>query len=408
MTPKLALVIAAALLATPATAQIKIAYIDPLTGPFADVGGAGLKHFQAMAEKINAGGGVLGGQKLEIVPFDSKSSPQEALIDFQSALDQGIRIVTQGNGSNVAAALIDAANKTYQRTPDKAVLFLNYAAVDPDLTNAARCSFWHFRFDANTEQKLEAITTHLAKQKDLKKVYVIGQDYAHGHQISRISKELLKKKRPDIAIVGDDLHPTGKVKDFTPYVTKIKASGAGAVITGNWGNDLSLLVKAAKDVGLTATFYTYYAGSIGTPTAMGAAGAGHVAQVSEWHPNLEGNKAEAFVNEYNKKNSHEFWYLRVKNEMEMLANAIDRAKSADPIKVALALEGMHYQADAGEVWMRKEDHQLIQPMVLSIFEKAGQPGVKYQTEKTGYGFKTLTVVSARDLEVTTTCQMTRP
>ena len=405
---KVASTVAALLCAAPALGQIKVAYIDPLTGPFADVGNAGLRHFQAMADKINASGGVLGGQKLQIVPFDTKSSPQEALIAFQAALDQGIRIVTQGNGSNVAAALIDAANKTYQRSPEKMVIFLNYAAVDPDLTNAARCSFWHFRFDANTEQKLEAITTYLARQQDLKKVYLIGQDYAHGQQIARISQELLKKKRPDVAIVGNDLHPTGKVKDFTPYVTKIKSSGADAVITGNWGNDLSLLVKAARDVGLTATFYTYYAGSIGTPTAMGAAGAGRVAQVSEWHPNLEGNKAEAFVNEYNRNNNHEFWYLRVKTEMEMLVKAIEQARSADPTKIALALEGMRYAGDAGEVFMRKQDHQLIQPMYLSIFEKAGQPGVKYASEKTGFGFRTLAAIPAKELEVATTCQMQRP
>ncbi len=404
---RIASAVAALLCAVPASAQIKIAYIDPLTGPFADVGNAGLKHFQAMAEKINASGGVLGGQKLQIVPFDSKSSAQEALIAFQAAVDQGIRILTQGNGSNVAAALIDAANKTAQRTPDKTIVFLNYAAVDPDLTHA-KCSFWHFRFDANTDQKLEAITSYLAGRKDVKKVFLIGQDYAHGHQIARISQELLKRKRPDISIVGNDLHPVGKVKDFAPYVAKIRSSGADAVITGNWGNDLSLLVKAARDAGLAATFYTYYAGSIGTPTAMGAAGAGRVAQVSEWHPNLEGNKAAAFVEEYNRKNGHEFWYLRVKTEMEMLTKAIDQARSADPKSIALALEGMHYQGDAGEVWMRKQDHQLIQPMYLSMFEKAGGPGVKYQSEKTGYGFKTLATIPAQALEVPTTCQMQRP
>ena len=77
--------------------------------------------------------------------------------------------------------------------------------------------------------------------------------------MTRAAKEYLKRKRPDIEIVGDDLHPIAQVKDFSPYVAKIKASGADTVITGNWGSDLSLLIKAAKDAGLTANFYTYYA-----------------------------------------------------------------------------------------------------------------------------------------------------
>jgi branched-chain amino acid transport system substrate-binding protein len=395
--------------ATPVAAQIKIAYIDPLSGPFANVGEIGLAHFQLITEKINAAGGVLGGQRLEIVPFDNKASPQESFVAFQSAVDQGIRIITQGNGSGVAAALIDAVNKHNARNPDKLVVYLNYSAVDPDLTNAAKCSFWHFRFDANTEQKLDAMTDYLAKQKEVKKVFIIGQDYAHGQQIARIGEAMLKKKRPDITIVGNDLHPMGKVKDFAPYVAKIKSSGADAVITGNWGNDLSLLVKAARDAGLKIPFYTFYGGGLGTPRAVGEAGGGRVIQVTEWQMNLEPNKAEAYANEYNKKNtSNEFYLLRINNEMLMLAKAIDTAKALDPKKIALALEGMRFQGDAGEVWMRKEDHQLIQPLYISIFERVGTPGVKYAVEKTGYGFKTLETVPAQATEVPTTCQMQRP
>jgi branched-chain amino acid transport system substrate-binding protein len=396
------------LASTPASAQIKIAYIDALSGPFANVGEVNLSHFQFIAETINAAGGVLGGQKFQIVPFDNKASPQESFIAFQAAVDQGIRIITQGTGSGVAAALIDAVNKHNARNPDKSVLYLNYAAVDPDLTNA-KCSFWHFRFDANTEQKLDALTNYLAKQKDVKKVFIIGQDYAHGQQIAKIGEAMVKKKRPDITVVGNDLHPMGKVKDFAPYVAKIKSSGAEAVITGNWGNDLSLLVKAARDAGLKIPFYTFYGGGLGTPKAIGEAGAGLVIQVTEWHANLEPNTAEAYAGAFNSKNANnEFYLLRVNTEMLMLAKAIDQAKALDPKQIALALEGMHFQGGAGEVWMRKEDHQLIQPLYISIFEKVGAPGVKHDVEKTGYGFKTLESVPAKATEVATTCQMQRP
>ena len=94
--------------------------------------------------------------------------------------------------------------------------------------------------------KMEALTTYIKDRPDVKKVYLINQNYSLGQQVSRAAKEMLARKRPDVKIVGDDLHPIGQVKDFSPYIAKIKQSGADTVITGNWGPDLALLIKAAK------------------------------------------------------------------------------------------------------------------------------------------------------------------
>ncbi|MBI3526174.1 MAG: branched-chain amino acid ABC transporter substrate-binding protein [Betaproteobacteria bacterium] len=389
-----------------ALAQVKIAYIDPLSGPFANVGDAGLKQFKEIVEQVNQTGGAAG-QKLEMVPFDNKGSPQESLINFKSVTDQGIRYITQGNGSGVAHALVDAVSKWNARNPDKTVLFLNYAAVDPTLTNE-KCSFWHFRFDANSDMKMEAITNFMENDKKVKKVFILGQDYAHGHAVAKAAKAMLAAKRPDVKIVGEDLHPIGRVKDFSPYVAKIKAADADTIITGNWGNDLSLLVKAAKDAGLKAKFYTYYAGGLGTPTAMGAAGEGQVLQLTEWHMNVQPNKTEAFALAFNKKYPDlDFYYLRVNTMVTMLAKAMNDAKSTDPTRVARQLEDMHYQADTGDVWMRKSDHQLIQPLYISIFAKQDGKAVKHDIEHTGYGFKTLASISARDTQLPTSCVMER-
>ena len=239
---------------------IRIAYVDPLSGPFANVGDAGLKHFRYKAELFNKEGGILG-KRVEIVPFDNKGSPQESLVILRQIADQGIQFVTQGNGSHVAGALVSALERHNRRNPNK-ILYFNYAAVDPVLTED-QCSFWHFRFDAHSEMKLEVFTSYMAESPDVKKVFLINMDYAHGHQIQNITRRLLAQKNPDIEIVGDVLHPIGKVKDFSPYIAQIRASGADSVITGNWGNDLALLVRAAADAGLEAKFYTYYGGGLG-------------------------------------------------------------------------------------------------------------------------------------------------
>ena len=390
-----------------AAQNIKIAYIDPLSGAFANVGEAGAAQFQMVIDDINAKGGVLGGRKFELVKFDNKTSPQESLIQFNAVTDQGIRYITQGNGSSVAGVLIDAVNKWNERNPDKTVLYLNYAAVDPDFTNE-KCSFWHFRFDANSDMKMQALTNYIAKRPQIKKVYLFNQDYQFGKQVSKAANDMLAKKRPDIKIVGDEFIPLGKVKDFAPYVAKIKATGADTIITGNWGNDLSLFVKAAREAGLKSDFYTYYGGGLGTPAALGAAAEGKVKQITEWHMNIPGTKVEEFAVAFKKKHKIEFYYGRVNNQMRMLAAAMNAAGSDDPKKVALAMEGMFLSTEIGDIEMRKDDHQMIQNLYISTFTKADGKNVKYDVEDTGFGFKTDVELPRKDTVLPTSCKMKRP
>lgn len=405
---------AAALFAIGAQAQtIKIGYIDPLSGPFANTGAQGLAEFQFYADWLNKHGGVLG-KKLEIVPFDNKVSPQESLNQLKRVEDEGIRYITQGNSSAVALALSDAVTKYNARNPGKEILYLNYAAVDPALTNE-KCSFWHFRFDASADMKMEALTAVIAKNKNVHKVYLINQDYSFGHAVADAAVEMLKRKRPDVQIVGNEFHPLGKVKDFAPYVAKIKAAGADSVITGNWGNDMSLLVKAGKEAGLDVDWYTYYAGGLGTPTAMGEAAAGHVKIVAEYHSNVADNKVAAWDAAYRKqapKGNPDFYYLRGKIMFDMLVAAMKRAGSDDPKKVAYALEGMKMQGDLGELEMRKVDHQLIQPLYVFTLQKMASKGgpkeAKIDMEGSGLAPVTDARVEPYVTATPTSCQMQRP
>ena len=178
----------------PARAQIKIAYIDALSGLMAATGDHALRELRFAVDQLNEKGGILG-QKVEIVAMDNKLSPQESLRLLGRAVDEGIHYVIQGNGSSVAAALIDGIEKNNARNPDKPVVFLNVSAVDPDFTNG-KCSFWHFRFDANSDMKLTAIFDSMAGNAEIKKVYLIAQDYQFGHQVIKTSKELIKSKLP--------------------------------------------------------------------------------------------------------------------------------------------------------------------------------------------------------------------
>jgi branched-chain amino acid transport system substrate-binding protein len=405
---------ATALLSFGAQAQtVKVAYIDPLSGPFAQTGEQGLAEFRFAVQQVNKSG-KLGKVKLEVVPFDNKVSPQESLNQLKRVIDQGIRYITQGNSSAVAGALIEAVNRHNERNPGKEILYLNYAAVDPAYTNE-KCSFWHFRFDANSDMKMEALTTWMAKRKNIKKVYLLNQDYSFGHAVRKAAREMLNRKRPDIEIVGDDLHPLGKVTDFAPYVAKMKAAGADSVITGNWGQDMSLLVKAGRDAGLDVDWYTYYAGGLGTPTAMGEAAAGKVKIIAEYHSNVENNKAAKWDAAYRKqapKGNPDFYFLRGKIMWDMFAKAIVQAKSIEPKAVALALEGMRHEGELGEVEMRRSDHQLIQPLyVLTLVKSAARGGPKHaKIDMEGSGLAPVTDarLEAGTSAQPTSCQMKRP
>ena len=398
---------AALMLAQSAWAQkgetVKIAWIDPLSGLMAPVGQNQVKTFQFLAEHFNKSNPA--GVKFEIIPIDNKLSPAESLNALKAAIDQGARFITQGNGSSVALALVDAVNKHNERNPGKEVIYLNHAAVDPDLTNS-KCSYWHFRFDADTSMKMEALTTFMKDQPDVKKVYLINQNYSHGHQVSKFAKEFMARKRPDIQFVGDDLHPLAQVKDFAPYVAKIKASGADSVITGNWGSDLTLLIKAANDAGLNVKFYTYYASVSGAPSAIGAAGAGRVYMVAYGHSNMPGAFGK-LSDDFKAKFNDDLYTQDVYNELLAVSEAMAKAKSTDPVKVAAAMEGLKFKGFNGEVEIRKADHQLQQGLFISIWQKTDAKN-KYSVENTGYTFAPVKAYDAYVASTPTSCQMKRP
>ncbi len=383
---------------------VKIAMIEGLSGPFGNVGQNQLKSWQFIAENLN-GANNAAGVKFEIVGMDSKGSPQEALNTFKAAVDQGFRYITQGNGSGAALALSDAVTKHNERNPGKEVVYLNYAAVDPALTNE-KCSYWHFRLDADTSQKMEALTSFMKDQPKIKKVYLFNQNYSHGVQVAKFFKEGMARKRPDTAIAGEDLIPLGQVKDFAPYVAKIKQSGADTIVTGNWGADLTLFVKALNDAGLKLPMYTYYAGVTGTPTVLASGGEGEVYQVSYGHSNYTGVIGKLTA-DYQKKFNDDFYTFSIYNGVILLSDAMAKAKSTDPVKVAAAMSGLEIKGFNGDSSMRKSDHQMQQGLYISKWQKVDKKN-PYSVEKTGYTFAPVKYIEAYVASTPTSCQMKRP
>ena len=402
--------------AQPAAEPIRIGMIEGLSGPVGNAGEAVYRNLVWATERVNARGGVKlpasqgGSRPLEVVRFDSKGQTEEALSGLRSAVDKGITIVAQGNSSAAAAGLIDAINKHNERDTARQVVFLNYSAVDPLLTNA-KCSYWHFRFDAHADMRMSALMSVLKEDKALKGIYLIGQDYSFGQAVLAEARQQLATRRPDVKIVGDELHPMARIKDFAPYAAKIKASGAQAVLTGNWGNDLTLLVKAAREAGFEGSFYTFYGNALGAPAAMGDAGIGRVVAVADWFPNVPTRESEAFYQSFRQRfpsPADDYVHMRMQLMIEALAQAIEKAGSVKAADIAAQLEKAQVTLAGQTARMRAADHQFQQPLAVAVMDRQGAPGVKFDVEGSGYGFRVIRQLTPQQAEMPHSCNMARP
>ena len=391
-------------LAVASAQNVRIAVIEPQSGPVANVGVPSSTTMNYFADAFNAKGGLPGGVKFEVLTFDNKASPQESLVILKDVIDKDIRYVYQNTSSAVGVALAEAVKKHNARNPDKPVMLLNGGSLEPSLTEEL-CQPYFFRFFPHTAMVMAGLAKHIASDPAIKKVYLLNQDYSFGKSVSDAARDLLKKVRPDIQVVGDEFIPLQKVKDFSPYIPKIKASGADAVITGNWSGDLSLLIKASKEAGLQTRFYTIFGGAFGSPSAIGLAGDGVVIEASIYHPSIAVEKKmpvleQEYLN-FKKKYDMDLWFLHHETILGMLTQAMKKTGSTDPKKVAPALSGMEYEGTLGKVTMRAADHQLQQPMWVSVYTRSA----KYDIEKSGVGWKTLMTLEPKEAMQPTICKM---
>lgn len=385
---------------------VKIAFVDPLSGLMGPVGNDLLRSWQYAAERANAEGWAKG-VKFEIVPFDNKLSPQETLSIMKTAADQGIHYILQGMGSGVGIPLQRAVETHNSRNPDHPMIYINQAAVDPVQTNE-NCTFSHVRLDGHVDMKVTGIVKYITENNpDTKKVYLINQDYSFGHSVAKAAKEMLKEANPDIEIVGEDLHPLARVTDFSQYAAKIRSSGADTIITGNWGSDLGLLVKAAKDAGVTAKFYTFYGDNTGAPTLIGEAGAGQVYRIAAFDP---GNDATmAVMKDFKARyNGADMWTAPGWSGIKLLAEAFNKSGSTDPLKAMAAMEDMTIEALQGPATVRGSDHQVQQPFYMASWQKVDGDKVKVEQEGTGFGWRLERAFKPEELTLPTTCEMKRP
>ena len=401
----LALALAAA---GPARAQkdetVKIAVIDPLTGPAAVTGLNQFKTAEFFAGVLNRSRGG-NDPRYEVFGLDSQLNATEAVAQVQAAIARGARFIVQGNGSAVALAISEAVARHNDAHPGSEIIYINQAGIDPALTNE-KCSYWHFRIDADVSMRMEAVSAFVKDRPDIRKVYLLNQDYSFGRQVSKYAREGLKAKRPDVQIAGDEFVPLSQLRDFTAHVARIKASGADTVITGNWGTDMSLLAKAAVEGGYPGKFITFDADRAGAPQAVGVSGLGRVYVVAASHANM-GGMADLLAQRFKQQYRQDLQSPQVIYSLMLISEGIKRARSTEPARVAAAMEGLSFQGFNGEMTVRRQDHQVQQGMFLLVM---GKTSTKHPNglENTDYTLIPEKRYEAHVASTPTTCQMARP
>jgi len=387
---------------------LKIAMIEALSGPTAQTGIAFNEGLRYGVQKLNEAGGF-NREKIQLLEFDNQAGPSGASEKLRSAIAEGARIVTSAGSSAAAAQLSEDVRKYNIRNPGKEVIFWNIGSEAYELT-ADKCHFWFFRMATNPYVRINALVKVMKETGVLgDKVYSINQNYSYGHDHEKA--QAIAVEKAGSKIVESTLHDTNKIQDFSPYVAKIKASGAQTVLTGNWANDVILLLKASGDAGLKVRFGNT---SLDTPGTLGNAGEAALGSYLVKVYNLEagGDKGKAFIEDFKSKIGHYPYSEEPTSAFatlhlgEALKKLDFKGGAINPTQLALAIESATFESPTGTWSVRKEDHQLILPITVSEVSKAA----RFKVDGTDMGFKLIKVVSPADAAapVAASCRMQRP
>lgn len=385
---------------------LKIALIEALSGSAAGSGRMYQDAATFSVERLNAAGGF-NGEPIQLIALDNAGSSSQASDKVKEAIEQGAHIIVQAGASFISGQISEDVRKHNIRNPQKPIIYLNMGGEALDLTGT-KCNFYTFRLAATASMRISALLDVMKRNNVLgSRIYSINQNYSYGQDAE--AAIVAGASKFGYEIVGKTLHDFNRIQDFAPYVAKIKASNAETILTSDWSTDLLLLMKATRESGLKVTFgttYLDYPGNIGSLRDL-AAGQ-YVANT--FNPELENPQVvEAFKT---KTGRYPIYHadLHMVSMFDLLGGALSKlsAKGAavDVKKIALGVEGASVKDGMGVTSVRKDDHQAIIPISVSIVKE----GVKYPADGTKYGFAPVRVVTGEQAiyPVQSSCKMERP
>jgi ABC-type branched-subunit amino acid transport system substrate-binding protein len=375
---------------------IKIAVVATFSGPASLVGQGFWLNATWAAHEINKKGGIFvdGKKKLiELFKADTMSRPDQAKkICEQMVLQNGVKFLWGADGSPVVKVMYATASK-YK------VIAVNMISLSEDLQDADNWTPYVFSTWWQTNMVGKSFAYFYSQRKKEKKFYCLNQDYLYGHQMADSFKAGLKEFYPEAQVVGEDYHKMFNT-DFAPYITKIKASGAEVVFTGNWSVDADNLLKQARALGLNIPFAHIYMGNPTNLEEVGIKGSAGLVISSPYRADAPLFKEPGYIKYFNamldaaKKfdkppfnaPNYLLGWDPITMEFNWLCSVIERAKSTDADKIIKVWEGDVYQYVNGHVVaMRACDHQAIQALHVIEYVPPDQQKVMYNIPPYHFG-----------------------
>lgn len=395
-----------AALAAPVHADpLKIGIIESLSGAQTSTGRLFATGVKYGVDSINKNGGF-NGEPVQVVEYDNAGGSTGAADKFKQAVADGVNIVVQGASSAIAGQITEDVRKHNLRNPGQEIIFINVGAEAMALTGE-KCHFYHFRYTTTAPMRVNALVKAMKAAGDLgTRVYSLNQNYSWGQDM----QAAIEAAAPmgGYEVVGEVLHDVNKIQDFSPFVAKIKEANPDTVITGNWSNDLLLLMKATGDAGLKVRFGTAFLDQPGNIANAGETALGHY--IANNYDNAAGDPK--FAEDYKAAEGHLPLFVEPQTVFAMKALQLALGKldfhggKIDTTKIALALEDTTYDSPVGPISVRKADHQTIRPVVVSKVVK----DPKYPADGTDLGFEPVSVVPGSEAiyPVQSSCEMKRP
>ena len=340
---------------------VKFGINEVRSGAFTSNGDRVVWGVEAAVKEVNAAGGLLGKQ-IQLVIEDNQMKGEIAVQKLKKMiLEDKCEIIIQGSSSGVGGALA-------QQMPRYKRIYL--------CTNAEAMAITGENFTPYTFRTCLNAATHikgLAKYfggKGFKKVYLLNQDYSWGYDVAKYYEMYVTQYAKDAKVVGKEFHPVF-TKDFAPYISKIQASGADYVITGNWGTDMTQLTVQGRSLGMKIPIGSTFYDDDAVMEVARDAGLGDVG-ANQYILGVDTPQAKAFEDGFHKSSGGK-WPSFVAMEAyigtKMYIEAVKKAKSFETGAVTKAFEGMKYEGPLGTITMRKEDHQAQSPVAIGEIVK---------------------------------------
>jgi len=389
-------------------APAKIGIIETLSGPQASSGQTYRTAVRYVIDAMNASGGW-NGEPVQLLEYDNQGGPAGAADKLKAAIADGAHIVVQGASSAIGGQITEDVRKHNMRNPGKEIIYVNVGADALELTGE-KCHFYHFRMSGNSTIKTKALVLAMKQNNVLgTRVYSINQNYSWGQDMEQSIVDA--SSLGGYQVVEKTLHDTNKIQDFSPYVAKIAASKAETVMTGNWSNDLLLLMKASKGAGLKVRFGAVFLDQPGNIANAGEVALGHYV-AHTFNGEFASAETERYMSDFKAKTGHFPTFIEPQASwgLFMVADALKRVKpengALNVTALAKALESTKIKSPMGEMSMRAQDHQAQLPIAVSVVSKEA----KYKADGTDMGFKLVKAFSAQEASspAQATCKMQRP